>query len=57
MNWLGTTKPLISFAESKLPFFESFINKYKWELTETIPKLNNNKIKELYFNKNLSNPK
>ena len=51
MNWLGTTKPLISFAENKVPFFEPVIKKYNWEVTETIPNPNNNKIKELYFNK------
>lgn len=32
-EWLGTTKPLITFADYKVPQFEGIIKKYGWKLT------------------------
>ena len=47
MCFLGTTKPFITFAETRLPMFQSFIEKYDWKLTEIV---HNNYQKELCFN-------
>ena len=54
MEFLGTTKPLITLADYKLPMFKSFIDKYDWELTEVVSGLYNTKSKELCFNGKLS---
>lgn len=47
---LGTTKPLITFADYKLSMFEGLIKKYQWEKTEEIPGLYNDINKELVYN-------
>lgn len=54
MRWLGTTKPLITFADYKLEMFRPFINKYGWELTEIVSGLYNDRTQELCFNGELS---
>ena len=56
MKWLDTTKPLITFPSYKLKMFKPFINKYNWELTETISELYNQK-QELCFNGSLNKNK
>ena len=55
MNWLGTTTPLITLADYKLEMFTPFINKYNWELIETITGAYNDRSKELCFNGTLTN--
>ena len=50
MQFLGTTKPLITIADYKLPMFEHIINKYGWELTEVVSGLYNDRAKELCYN-------
>ena len=50
MAFLETTKPLITFADYKLPMFQPIIDKYGWELTEIVAGLYNNQAKELCFN-------
>ncbi|MEG2232591.1 MAG: hypothetical protein RRY16_01305 [Bacilli bacterium] len=54
MQWLGTTKPLITFADYKLEMFSPIIKKYNWELIEVVEGLYNNKSKELCFNDSLT---
>lgn len=54
MNWLGTTKPLITLADYKLEMFTPLINKYNLELTEKITGAYNDRSKELCFNKILT---
>lgn len=54
MQFLGTTKPLITLADYKLPMFQPIIDKYNWELTEVINGLYNNHTKELCFNGRLA---
>ena len=49
-KFLGTTIPLITFADYKLKWFEPFIKKYNWKLVEVIDKAYNNNFKELCFN-------
>lgn len=53
MNFLGTTKPLITFSEDKLHMFKKFINKYQWELYEKV-NIYGNKYLELCYNGYLS---
>lgn len=53
MQWLGTTKPLITIADYKLEMFKPFINKYGWELNEIINGLYNTEHQELFFNGSL----
>lgn len=53
---LGTTKPMITLAEYKLPMFEGLIKKYGWEKTEEVTGLYNDKYKELVYNGSLSQP-
>ena len=36
MDFLETTKPLITLADYKLPMFQPIIDKYGWELTEVV---------------------
>lgn len=50
MEMLGTTKPMITLADYKLPMFEGLIKKYGWEMTEEITGLYNDKHKELVYN-------
>ena len=50
MRWLGTTKPLITFADYKLEMFKPIINKCGWELTQVVSGLYNDKSQELCFN-------
>ncbi|MEG0909448.1 MAG: GNAT family N-acetyltransferase [Bacilli bacterium] len=61
MQWLGTTKPLITLADYKIEMFSPIIKKYDWELTEVVEGLYNNRTKELCFNgsltKNIKNNK
>ena len=50
-QYLGTTKPLISIADYKLPMFEHIINKYDWRLTQTMGEgYYNNTSLELVYN-------
>lgn len=50
MEILGTTKPLITLAEYKLPMFQKLIEKYNWEKTEEVSGLYNENYKELVYN-------
>lgn len=54
MEWLGTTKPLITLADYKLEMFKPMINKYDWELTEIVSGLYNDRSQELCFNGTLN---
>lgn len=54
MEFLGTTKPLITLADYKLPMFQPIIEKYDWELTEVVSGLYNDRAKELCFNGKLT---
>ena len=54
MMWLGTTKPLITIADSKLDMFKPIIDKYNWELTEIVSSIYNDKSQELCFNGTLT---
>lgn len=54
MRWLGTTKPLITFADYKLEMFRPIIDKYGWELTEIVTGIYNDKSQELCFNGTLT---
>lgn len=50
-KYLGTTKPLITIADYKLPMFEHIIQKYGWELTQTMSKgYYNSTSRELVYN-------
>lgn len=57
MQWLGTTKPLITLADYKLEMFTPIIKKYDWKLTEVVSGLYNDRSKELCFNGTLTNNK
>jgi len=57
MNWLGTTKPLITLADYKLEMFRPVIEKYGWTLTEVVTGLYNDRFRELCFNGTLVNNK
>lgn len=50
MEFLGTTRPLITLADYKLSMFQSIIKKYDWKLTEVVSGLYNDRTKELCFN-------
>lgn len=53
--YLGTTKPIISFADYKLPLFENIIRKYDWKLTQTMEKgYYNDSSFELVYNGELT---
>ena len=54
MNFLGTTKPLITLADYKLSMFQPIIEKYDWELTEVVSGLYNDRSKGLCFNGKLT---
>lgn len=54
MNFLGTTKPLITLADYKLSMFQPIIEKYDWKLTEVVSGLYNDRSKELCFNGKLT---
>lgn len=54
MEILGTTKPMITFADYKLPMFEGLIKRYGWEKTEEVAGLYNDKHKELVYNGSLT---
>ena len=50
-KYLGTTKPLITIADYKIPMFETIIKKYNWELTQTMSEgYYNNSSRELVYN-------
>lgn len=50
-KYLGTTKPLITIADYKLPMFEPIIKKYNWDLTQTLSKgYYNSSSRELVYN-------
>lgn len=51
MEFLGTTKPLITLADYKLPMFQPIIEKYDWELTEVVSGLYLESIGIYYFSK------
>lgn len=50
LKWLGTDKPLITFADYKLEMFKPIIDKYNWELVEIVPGLHDDGSLELCFN-------
>lgn len=50
MEVLGTTKPMITLADYKLPMFEGLIEKYGWEQTQEVSGLYNDRSVELVFN-------
>lgn len=54
MTWLGTTRPLITIADYKLPMFAPIIEKYGWTLDEEVSGLYNDKAKELCYNGTLT---
>lgn len=56
MELLHTTKPLVTFADYKLPMFESFIKKYDWKQTQVVKGLYNDKSAELVYNGQLGSP-
>lgn len=56
MKLLGTTKPMITLADYKLPMFQGLIKKYGWVKTETVEGLYNDKHKELVYNGSLIGP-
>lgn len=56
MELLGTTKPMITLADYKLPMFEGLIKKYGWVKTEEVSGLYNDKYKELVYNGSLTQP-
>lgn len=47
---LQTSKPLITFSEEKLEYFEKIIKKYSWELVETRQDLYQKGKKEYFYN-------
>lgn len=50
-TYLGTTKPLITIADYKLPMFEPIIKKYGWKLTQTMGEgYYNTSSRELVYN-------
>ena len=50
-KYLGTTKPLITIADYKIPMFEIIIKKYNWKLTQIMRKgYYNDSYRELVFN-------
>ena len=54
-DFLGTSKPLATIAEYKLPMFEHIIKKYNWKLTLIKNKgYYNNTSRELVYNGKLS---
>jgi len=51
---LGTTKPLVSIADYKLPMLKNVIDKYKWELVQSLDNGHyNNHSNELVYNGNI----
>lgn len=54
MLWLGTSKPFLTFPEYKLNMFESFIEKYNWQLEDKIEGKYNNSSPELCYNGSLN---
>lgn len=50
MELLGTTKPIITLADYKLPMFEGLIEKYHWEQTQVVSGLYNDHSQELVYN-------
>ena len=56
MEVLGTTKPMITLADYKLPMFEGLIEKYGWEQTQEVTGLYNDRSAELVFNGFLEEP-
>ena len=54
MEYLGTKKPFITFADYKLQMFQPFVQKYDWELTEVVSGLYNSETSELCFNGKLT---
>ena len=49
MEFLETTKPLVTFTEDKLPMFEKIVTKYNWELTEIVDGIYNDGIREFSY--------
>lgn len=50
MDVLGTTKPMITLADYKLPMFSGLIKKYEWEQTQVVKGLYNDRSLELVYN-------
>ena len=57
MDWLGTTKPLVTLTDYKYEMFKAIIDKYNWELTEVVNDLYKVNSKELCFNGTLNRNK
>lgn len=57
MDWLGTTKPLVTLTDYKYEMFKPIIDKYNWELTEVVNDLYKVNSKELCFNGTLNRNK
>lgn len=53
MSWLGTTKPLITLSEDKLPLFAPMIKKYHWKLMDSVDGIYQADTRELCFNGSL----
>lgn len=54
-KYLGTTQPLISIADYKIPMFEHIIKKYNWELTQVMDEnYYNTTSREMVYNGKLS---
>ena len=51
---LGTSQPLITFADYKFPMFANMIKKYNWELQDIVTGQYNDHAKELCFNGTLT---
>lgn len=49
-KWLGTTKPLLSIADYKIPQFEKMIKKYDWKKTQELEKYYNDSATEYVYN-------
>ena len=54
LNYLETTKPLITINEDKLPMFQKIIEKYNWQLNEILSGIYIDGIREFCFNGHLS---
>ena len=50
MEFLETSKPLITFPEDRAEMFQSFIEKYKWELADVIDGAYSQGVKEFCYN-------
>lgn len=49
-KWLGTTKPLITIADYKVPQFKKIISRYKWVLSQELRGFYNSSSTEFVYN-------